>query len=250
MVVRLAIRHQRARRSNAIAKPVFIVCQNRVGSTFLNRLLSAHPECWAFTEGVHQEAMDHTACPPWLSRTPFLDRWRVKTCGFIEAAWTKFWLGAVSAHHKAGVFKIPHALTKTHALQEIVPDVAFVLLVRNPVSQVGSALATGNSLDNLVVTAEALLEFLSKEMNQVRQLHVVKYEDLTSAPDERLAEICDFIGIDSSENVVRQCIDHVGVTSSPEYEDLSVPECVQDHVREIATLLDYELPVGEAKRSG
>ena len=36
---------------NATPRPIFIVCQNRTGSTFLNSLFGAHPQVWTYTEG-------------------------------------------------------------------------------------------------------------------------------------------------------------------------------------------------------
>ena len=155
------------------AMPVFIVCQNRTGSTFLNKIFGEHPDAWTYRGGDHQEAMRDEYCPKWLRGQAFMTRWKIEKCPPIQRIQTKVWMAWMSRGHKYGVFKIPHALTKVLELQSIVPDMQFVLLVRNPYGQINSSLATDNPREFMEVTSNALAKFLKYQHEKTSRVSIV-----------------------------------------------------------------------------
>lgn len=231
-----------ARRDAALPVPIFIVCQNRTGSTFLNRLFGHHPQCWTYRLGSHQEAMDHEDCPRWLSRQPFVRRWQVKRPPPSERFQTPLWLAHMARGYPFGVFKVPHYLAKVLALQEIVPQARFVLLLRNPAAQITSALATRNTRTYIRAVADATEYFLVHERDQVRNLTTVRYEDLTECPHETFAALCRSLGMASDTDVVANCIDQVGIVPGREPEDCTVPDWAAVHVKRLCQLMGYPEP--------
>jgi hypothetical protein len=235
----MAADYRRAQREGTLPKPVFIVCQNRTGSTFLNRLFGEHPECWAFREGSHQEAMDHEDCPRWLTRQDFVYRWQITKCPLIERWQTPVWLARMAAGYPYGVFKVPHALAKVLAIQQIVPDVQFVLLVRHPAAQIASALAKNNTLSQLRVTADVLTRFLRDERRRVAHLSIVRYEDLVAKPVERFGALCASLGMKAERAMIERCVARVGVRPGRGPERCRVPVEMRQRARGLCDLLDY-----------
>jgi hypothetical protein len=238
--LRMMAQYDRARRAGVLPRPIVIVCQNRTGSTFLNRLFGAHPQCWTYTHGSHQEAMREEDCPHWLSGQPFLRRWRVKHCPPWQRHQTRVWMASMAKGSPFGVFKIPHALAKVLSLQDVVPDLQPVLLVRHPAAQVASAIATNNPPDNLRVTADALIQFLENERSQVRRLQTVRYESLLARPAETFSGLCAALGLDAQPQLIAKCVDEVGVVPGSFSHVRTVPDFLRDRVARLCRLLDYD----------
>ena len=198
--------YQYHKQLGALPKPVFIVCQNRTGSTFLNRLFGAHPQSWTYVEGPHQEAMRHRDCPNWLRGQAFLTRWQIYDTTTIERFQTRAWIACMARGMPFGVFKIPHAMTKMIPLQEIVHDIQFVLLIRHPYDQINSALATNNSSDYLKITADALIKLYKEQYAQIRNIRTIRYEDIINNPIEEFGGLCEALGMDNTDDVISGCI--------------------------------------------
>lgn len=238
--LRMMAEYKRARRAGVLPRPIVIVCQNRTGSTLLNRLFGAHPQCWTYTQGSHQEVMREEDCPHWLSGQPFLRRWRIKRCPRFERHQTRVWMASLASGFPFGVFKIPHALAKVLSLQDVVPDLQSVLLVRHPAAQVASAIKTNNPPENLRVTADALVEFLQHERSRVRRLQTVRYEDLVARPVEAFGGLCAALGMDARPPLIAGCIERVGVVPGTFSNVRTVPDFMRDRVATLCRLLEYD----------
>lgn len=236
----MAADYRRDRLAGTLPTPVFIVCQNRTGSTFLNRLFGEHPECWTYREGSHQEAMRQEDCPRWLSGQPFLERWRIRDCSWVQRWQTPRWLAAMAGPHPFGVFKIPHALTKVAAISRIVPQARFVLLVRHPAAQVASALAKNNRVEQLKVTADVLIRFLSEERKGINHLSILRYEDLLASPAATFGGLCASLGMNAAPTVIERCIERIGVQPGRGPDWTRVPAEMLQRVRKLCALLDYD----------
>lgn len=242
----MASGYRTAKRQGSLPRPVFLVCQNRSGSTFLNRLFGAHPACWTYTEGAHQEAMNERDCPRWLSGQPYMRRWQIKSPSLIDRCQTPVWLAAMAQGHAFGIFKIPHALAKVVALQRIVPEARFVLLVRHPAAQVASALSRGNRPEHLRMKADVLIRFLSHEIDKVKDLLMVRYEDLLASPTECFGKLCWDLGMDANTEVIQNCVDAVGVRPGRRSEGCKVPLSMKYRIEKLCRLLGYGRPMRDA----
>ena len=186
--------------------------------------------------------MRHRDCPGWLRGSAFLTRWKIYKCPVFQRFQTRAWLAWMAKGWKFGVFKIPHALTKVIPLQDIVPNIHFILLIRHPYAQIASAIATDNPLEYLKETADALIKLYQEQYSSIRNITVARYEDIIDEPNKEFKRICDAIGLDSSDEVIDNCIDLVGVKKGQYSNEIEIPDYMQKRAMKLCEIQDYLVP--------
>lgn len=201
-------------------KIIFIISMPRAGSTLLQRTLATHPRIYS------------KISEPWLALRFFPARegvqtvsdvgWRAMEASYAElvtdscaaqqaydqavAGAMKGFYGQLMVH--AGAQEADHYLDKTPRylliLKQLIrafPDEKFILIQRNPLAIAASAINTWSkrgewNLFSMNVDFHAGFQ----EMGEVLaakppSVHVIKYEDFVSAPEEELGKIAKHLNI-------------------------------------------------------
>lgn len=202
---------------------IFLLSQPRAGSTLLQRVLGTHP-------GIE------TAAEPWLMLYPlyalrdhgvtaqsgfrgfqvglrdFLDAYGAGVATYFQAvrAWADvLYAGALdSSQSRYFLDKTPRYHLIIPDLIQVYPQARFIILLRNPLAVLSSLqraflrddydglwLFRGDLVDgpaNLLAGVEMLGERCS----------VVHYEQLVTAPQETVREICDFLELSYSDEML------------------------------------------------
>lgn len=99
------------------------------------------------------------------------------------------------------VEKTPKHIHTIDRIHRLLPQAKFIVVVRNPLDTISSLYIRFGNLDAAIrrwlVDNEKALN--SKNMPFVK---LVKYEDLTTSPENTLQEICGFLDIEWSDNLV------------------------------------------------
>lgn len=104
--------------------------------------------------------------------------------------------------------KTPRYYTIIDDLHELFPEAKFIILFRNPLAILNSVLNTWviddysllvNNFDDLMIAPHKLVKFSNKHQKKCIK---VQYEDLVVDPETIMKEICLFLGIQYSENMI------------------------------------------------
>ncbi len=114
--------------------------------------------------------------------------------------WGQHW----DASRPVLVEKSPPNLIRTRFLQALFPDARFVALIRHPVAVAGATREFGRarrlwrrmSYSSLIDHWLHCHEVLLADAPQIEHLLVMRYEEFVANPDERLADVYRFIGVD------------------------------------------------------
>lgn len=94
--------------------------------------------------------------------------------------------------------KSPPNLIRTRFLQELFPHSKFIVLLRHPIAV---AYATQKwsktSIQSLVEHSLRGYEIFEKDMPFLRDVYVLRYEDIVDNPQEQINKVYDFLGLDS-----------------------------------------------------
>ncbi|MEE9542776.1 MAG: sulfotransferase [Thermodesulfobacteriota bacterium] len=202
---------------------IFLISQPRAGSTLLQLMLSEHPEIATTSE-------------PWIAlhpicalreqgmEAPYDASLAVKTLrsflvqsGVDERFYKKqiasFLLSfykQAAGDQKKGFFldKTPRYYHVIEELMEIFPEAKFIILIRNPMAVLNSVLKTWikGDLTRLVLYYKDLMDAPERLLGALknhsgRSLKVV-YEELVVSPERVLKEICGFVGIPYSVDLL------------------------------------------------
>ncbi|MGA8248204.1 MAG: sulfotransferase [Nocardioides sp.] len=198
---------------------VFVGGLHRSGTTPLSRALAAHPEVSGLTgtgvpedEGQHLQdvyprlrtlgGMGTFARNPRAHLTDSSELVSPENAARLLASLTPYW----DLDRRLLLEKSPANLVMGRFLQALFPGSALVVVVRNPVV---SALAlekwnpllvarNGRRRTTLVGRVENWArahETLRDDLPHLRRVHVLRYEDLVSRPDEELACIAALLGL-------------------------------------------------------
>lgn len=191
---------------------VFLGGLHRSGTTPLARTLAAHPNVSGFhgTGAKMDEGQFlQTVYPP--ARTfggP--GRFALATDAHLTESsplatdasaqllleqWSKYW----DMTRQVLVEKSPPNLIKTRFLQALFPDARFVIIVRHPVVTT-LASRKWRSQDSFGITMSnwfAAHRIVAADAPHLRDLHIVRYEDLMRDPESSLTNLGRFVGVGS-----------------------------------------------------
>lgn len=190
---------------------VFVGGLHRSGTTPLARTLAAHPQVSGFTgtgaredEGQHLQTVyprvrdyggaGQFAFTPAAHLTEDSPLVTPDAGQRLLDAWRPHW----DLSRPVLVEKSPPNLLMTRFLQALFPDAYFVMVVRHPVVVTLSTRkwARKMRLRRLAEHWFTAHDLFTADASAVRNLRVVKYEDLVGRPVETLAGIGEFLGLD------------------------------------------------------
>lgn len=202
---------------------IFLISQPRAGSTMLQLILSAYPDIATTSE-------------PWIALHPFfalkehgidarynaiLAREALKEFLTQSGSDETFYKEQVShflntfyqkamKHQGKKYFldKTPRYYLIIDELMETFSDARFIFLVRHPLAVLNSIMKTwvkddykrlGLFKDDLLLAPRLIVDACKRYSDRS---YVLKYEDFVSNPENVLGKICDYIGVDYSDDML------------------------------------------------
>ena len=210
---------------------IFIISQPRSGSTLLQLMLSRNSEIATTSEpwialhpifALHDGAVDpnydanqaRNALLEFLKESGVDVRFYKQQIGiFLNNLYDQ------SRRHQGKKFfldKTPRYYNVIEDLYDIFPNAKFIILLRNPLAVLNSVLKTWvkdddtlllNNYEDLMIAPVKLVNFLKQ--NRPGCLRI-QFEDLVSNPTKIIQDICAFIGIEYSDDMI-----HYGTQQMP-----------------------------------
>lgn len=200
--------------------PVFIFSLPRSGSTLLQRIIGAHPEVatasepWVLlplcymqaSEGVYAE-YNHRgyvrAINDFYDVLPHGKADYDKALNsFVDTLYRK----ASSGNETYFLDKTPRYHLIANEIMELFPDGKFIFLWRNPLSVVASLLTMHESarwnLPHYKIDLYKGLECLVQAQEEATFTHRVQYAQLISNPESAVKDICSYLGIQYSDDML------------------------------------------------
>ena len=190
---------------------VFVAGLHRSGTTPLARLLATHPEISGFVEtGVKEDEGQHLqdVYPSarqygGAGRFAFDERSHLterSPLATVENAQRMLdqWAGHWDLDRRLLLEKSPPNLVMTRFLQQLYPEARFVVVVRHPVVVALSTQKWAGPLAGLPPLLEHWVrahETFLADAAKLRNVHVVRYEQLVSDPTGTLAGVAEFLGL-------------------------------------------------------
>ncbi len=194
------------------ARLVFVAGLHRSGTTPLARLLAEHPEISGFRDtGVKEDEGQHLqdvypaareyggagrfAHDPKAHLTEDSPLATAANADRLLHQWSRHW----DLDRRLLLEKSPPNLVMTRFLQALYPDARFVVVVRHPVVVALSTLKwsgpttrTGRLVEHWLRAHQTFLA----DAAHLRNVHVVRYEDLVREPRHTLDALGDFLGLE------------------------------------------------------
>ncbi len=187
----------------------FIGGLHRSGTTLLAHCLAAHPAASGFIntgasedEGQHLQSVyppaDKRGGPGQFGfsaemhlteRSPLVTDANRRR---LLADWSAHW----NSERTVLIEKSPPNLIKTRFLQAMFPDARFIMMMRHPIA---NAFATqkwsGTRLHSLIRHWLVCSEMMASDMEHLRHVTVVRYEDLVTDWDNELTRLQEFLAL-------------------------------------------------------
>ncbi len=200
--------------------PIFLLSLPRSGSTFLQKILMSHPEIastaepWFLLPLCHMREKHGVFSSYGHIQSVNAFKRIEKDCNeaFIDNLIAEF---AKSVYTQYTKNQERYFLDKTpryyHILEDLIrifPDAKFIVLLRNPISVFASSITglRNNSIRrldhldrDLYQGPEQIARFVEKQQNRV---HVIRYEDLLTDPEECIENICKYLDLDHTGNMI------------------------------------------------
>ena len=245
-------------------KLIFLISQPRAGSTLLQRILAGHPEVhttaepwlmlhpiYALREGGHEAEYD--ARVSFRALQDFLGTLDGGQAHYITAlrkmALYLYCTSCEQAGRRYFLDKTPRYYYIIPELASVFPDARFIILLRNPIAVLASILDTwvkgdwmrlSRHRDNLLKAPNLLLEGI--HLLQGRSI-VVHYEHLVSHPTSQIRELCAWLGLDFSADM----LNYATAPAPPgRYGD---PTGVNQHSRPTPEGLEKWLQLGRSRQT-
>ncbi|HEX4689944.1 MAG TPA: sulfotransferase [Solirubrobacteraceae bacterium] len=251
----------RKRRGNdrLVARPAFVLCTLRSGSTLLRVLINSHSQLHAPHE-IHLRYISASIEKKWSERS-------MKEMGLDETAlkyllWDRILDRELTSSGKPYlVTKTPNDVFIADQIRECWPDSRFIFLLRHPAMIARSRQkligAEGPDQEKNVDLIRRYCEALDKARNSFEGL-TVRYEELTADPATHTRRITDFLDVPWEPGMLDYgSKDHgrfksglgdwadkikTGQVQPP--EALPAPEDVPEPLRDVAARWGYMAPAG------
>jgi Sulfotransferase family len=177
-----------------VARPAFILCTLRSGSTLLRVLLDSHSQLHAPHE-IHLRYVSVKLDATWSERS-------MKEMGLDERAldyllWDRLLHRELAGSGKPYIVdKTPNNVFIADRIRECWPDARFVYLLRHP-----AAIARSRQTIRPDADAEKNVDLIRRyceALEQARRAHdglTVRYEDLTADPASVTRDVCAFLDV-------------------------------------------------------
>ena len=224
---------------------IFLISQPRSGSTMLQAILGSHPDIFTCSE-------------PWIalpfvyalgkdgSEFEFNGQWaRDAINSFFEENCIdkEFYYSALNSFlssfynqallksdKKIFLDKTPRYYEIASNLIKIFPNAKFIVLYRHPLSVLNSILTTWvkGEIDklfyfsrDLFVAPKKLTGFVSENKERIC---LVRYENLVRSPDKEVKKICQYLGVEYVNNIVRYNVNHTWVFGDKKFALKNTPD--------------------------
>jgi hypothetical protein len=196
---------------------VFVGGLHRSGTTLLARCMAEHPLVSGFAgtsaredEGQHLQTVYRAGrrhggpgrfgFDPAAHLTEASALVSAESRRLLLEQWGPYWDMA----RPVLVEKSPPNMIRTRFLQALFPGSRMIVLVRHPVAVAGATREFGRSrrlwrrmtYSSLIEHWLHCHELLIQDATRVEHLHVMRYEEFVANPDDRLAEVFRFVGIE------------------------------------------------------
>ena len=192
---------------------VFVGGLHRSGTTPLARSLAAHPHVSGFEgTGVEEDEGQHlqTLYPPGSSfggpgrfarnRASHMDESSPlatdENARRLFDEWAPHW----QLDRPVLIEKSPPNIVRMRFLQRLYPGASFIMVVRHPVVVTLSTKkwARRNTYSQVFDNWFAAHDTMRRDAERIERLHVLKYEDLVMRPDDTLASVQRFLGLETA----------------------------------------------------
>jgi hypothetical protein len=186
----------RRRGDRLVARPAFVLCTLRSGSTLLRVLLNSHSQLHAPHE-IHLRYINASIEKKWAARS-------MREMGLDEKA-LRYLLWDRILHRELTASGKPYLVTKTpndvfiaDRIRECWPDSRFIFLLRHPAMIARSRQkltgAEGEAQEKNIALIQRYCEALDSALNTYDGL-TVRYEELTADPTTQTRRITDFLDV-------------------------------------------------------
>ena len=213
-------------------KRIFIVGIARSGTTLLQSILGSHPDIFVFPEThifdrtLHKQPLARRIIGVYASRDQvlreFLDQVSAEDLyqPYVRARWSlRSWtshvlsrLDAVSARsgQRIWVEKTPLHLHYVAMLTDFFPEIKVIHIVRKPLANIGALLEVSRRYPETFAQGTIDLAIgrylreiqISNRVGRARNHKIVRYEDLVSQPEGAVRELCTFLGVAYSDQMM------------------------------------------------
>ncbi|WP_101758725.1 sulfotransferase [Oceanicoccus sp. KOV_DT_Chl] len=206
-------------------EPLFIFSQPRAGSTLLQKMLMAHPEMESIAEPWLLLPMLYATKADGLMAEYNQEASSQAISEFVESLPNKQddYLAAIAdwaqgLYEKGCKGRPVYFIDKSPRYYLVLPEIIrafpaakFIFLFRNPLSVYSSILKTWcqgrflyqHTFMQDINTAPVLLVEALNSISEDRRLHV-NYEQLVLAPEQVLSDICEYLGLGYTEQMLKQ----------------------------------------------